>query len=148
MFTVLLILIVNKESECSTTSSTPKVEEVNPAKRLKGFAAVLQHIAEENDDVRTYWNTFNSPTETEITSYLEYPSLEPDANPLEWWKLENGRFPNLAYLAKKYLCICGTSIPSERIFSKTSHIANNLRNCLTPENVNKPVFLSCYLTVL
>ena len=78
----------------------------------------------------------------EITSYLEYPSLEPDANPLEWWKLENGRFPNLAYLAKKYLCICGTSVPTERIFSKASQIANNLRNHLTQENVNKLVFLS------
>ena len=134
-------MLIKKES--STISSTPEVEEVNPAKRLKGLAAALQHIAEENDDVHN--RTPLTPLQKikkEITSYLEYPSMEPDTNPLEWWKLENGRFPNLAYLAKKYLCICGTSIPSERIFSKAGHVANNLRNRLTPENVNKLVFLS------
>ena len=78
-------LIVNKENESSTISSTPEVEEVNPAKRLKGLAAVLQHIAEENDDVHT--GTPLTPLQKikkEITSYLEYPSLEPDANPLKW----------------------------------------------------------------
>ena len=112
-------LIVNKENESSTISSTPEVEEVNPAKRLKGLAAVLQHIAEENDDVHTGTPlTLLHKIKKEITSYLEYPSLEPDANPLEWWKLENGRFPNLGYLAKKYLCICGTSVPSKRILVK------------------------------
>ena len=36
-------LIVNKENESSTISSTPEVEEVNPAKRLKGLAAVLHN---------------------------------------------------------------------------------------------------------
>jgi len=135
-------LIVNKENE-SSHLTTPEVEETNPAKRLKGLAAVLQHIAEEDDNVHT--GTPLTPLQKikkEITCYLEYPSLEPDVNPLEWWKLENGRFPNLANLAKKYLCICGTSVPSERIFSKAGHVANNLRNRLTPENVNKLVFLS------
>ena len=67
-------LIVNKENESSTTSSTPEVEEVNPAKRLKGLAAVLQHIAEENDDVQTGAPlTPLQKIKKEITSYLEYP---------------------------------------------------------------------------
>ena len=68
--------------------------------------------------------------------------IERYRNPLEWWKTENSKFPNLANLAKKYLCICGTGVPLERVFSSAGHIANNLRNRLTLDNVNKLVFLS------
>ena len=68
-------------------------------------------------------------------AYLEYPSLEADANSLAWWKAENGWFSNLAYIAIKYLCICGTSVPSERIFCTAGHISSSLRNQLLPENV-------------
>ena len=109
---------------------------------MKGLAAVLQHIAEDDNAHSVVSLTPLQKIKKEVTSNLDYPSLEPDTNPFEWWKAENGRFPNLAYLAKKYLCICGTSIPSEKVFSSAEHIANNLRNRLTPDNVNKLVFLS------
>ena len=64
-----------------------------------------------------------------------------DADPLAWWKFENSHFPNLALLVRKYLSICGTSVPSERKFSLSGHICNNSRNRLLPESVNKLVFL-------
>lgn len=126
------------------TSVSPDEQDPIPAKRMKGLAAVIQHIIDDSED-----NTSGMPSltplqkiEKEISAYLEYPSLEADANPLAWWKAENGRFPSLAYLAKKYLCICGTSVPSERIFSSAGHISNSLRNRLLPENVSKLVFLA------
>ena len=62
-------------------------------------------------------STVLSPSEKvnlEISSYLDNPTLEMDADPLAWWKFENSRFPNLALLAREYLRICGTSVPSER----------------------------------
>jgi len=37
------------------------------------------------------------------------------------------------------------SVPSERIFSKLGHVANNLRNYLRPENVYKLAFLSFFI---
>ena len=61
---------------------------------------------------------------------------------LAWWKVECGWLPNLANLAKKYLCICGTSVPSERIFSTAGHIASRARGHLLPENVSKLLFLA------
>ncbi len=69
------------------------------------------------------------------------PSIEVDADPLDWWKIEHSRFHHLAQLARKYLCVCGTSVPSERMFSLAGHITNG-RSRLLPENVNKLVFLA------
>ena len=81
-------------------------------------------------------STVLSPSEKinlEISSFLDIPTLEMDADPLAWWKFENSHFPNLALLARKNLSICGTSVP-------TDHICNNSRNRLLPGNVNKLVF--------
>ena len=49
--------------------------------------------------------------------------------------------PNLACLARRYLTVCGTSVPSEQIFSRVGCITNH-RSRLTPENVDKLVFLA------
>ena len=61
---------------------------------------------------------------------------------LDWWREEEKKFPALSCLARKYLCICGTSVPSERLFSDGGNIVNTLRNWLTPEHVNMLMFLS------
>jgi len=50
-------------------------------------------------------------------------------NPLDWWKLEGeSKFPKLAKLAKKYLCIPATSAPSERVWSRASRILSMKRS--------------------
>ena len=61
---------------------------------MKGLAAVLQHIAEEDGSVHSVTPlTPLQKIKKEITSYLDYPSIEFNTNSLEWWK---ARFPNLA----------------------------------------------------
>ena len=37
---------------------------------------------------------------------------------------------------------CGTSVPSERVFSTAGHVCNDSRSRLLPENVNKLIFLA------
>jgi len=54
----------------------------------------------------------------EIDRYMDLTPIDPDSDPLIWWKREANNFPALAVLARKYLCIVGTSVPSERLFSK------------------------------
>ncbi|QQP50735.1 zinc finger BED domain-containing protein 1 [Caligus rogercresseyi] len=48
----------------------------------------------------------------------------------------------LATLAKRYLCVPGTSVPSERIFSAANLTVNRLRTRLTPEHVDMLIFLN------
>ena len=52
------------------------------------------------------------------------------------------RFPGLATLAKRYLTITATSVPSEKTFSLAGHIVNAKRSCLLPENVRMLLFLA------
>ena len=89
-----------------------------------------------------------SPTEHvkhQVKEYCDEAVMPTDTDALKWWLQRQSRYPALAHLAKRYLCVCTTSAPSERIFSKSGYICNKYRNCLLPENVNLLVFLSANL---
>ena len=77
--------------------------------------------------------------ENELALYLDSPFVSAEYNILEWWRNEQMKFPTLAKLARS---ICGTSVPSERIFSKASYINDHLHSKLDPKNVDKLVFIS------
>lgn len=49
----------------------------------------------------------------EMKVYCEEPIMSTDTDPLSWWKLQQSRYPTLAVVAKRYLCICATSVQSE-----------------------------------
>ncbi|KAI0229047.1 hypothetical protein LSAT2_020523, partial [Lamellibrachia satsuma] len=49
--------------------------------------------------------------------------------------------PNMCTVAKKYLCVPATSVPSEQVFSSASTIVSDRRTCLKPEKVNQLGFL-------
>jgi len=54
----------------------------------------------------------------EIENYLDpLISVPPKTDPLQWWKENRLRFPKVAIAARKWLCVPGTSTPSERVFS-------------------------------
>ena len=58
----------------------------------------------------------------ELVMYLQYLQLETDKCPLNWWKKECIHLPILSSLAQKFLCICATSVASERTFSTGDNI--------------------------
>lgn len=71
-----------QDSEDATCSDPP------PAQRLKGLAAVLKHI---QDDIPTRSTlTPRQQIDKEINSYLNFPVVESDTDPLVWWKVESG----------------------------------------------------------
>ena len=78
----------------------------------------------------------------EVDNYMRDNPPELTTNPLQWWKTNQARFPRLAKLARRYLCIPGTSVPSERVFSAAGLTVNRLRTRLTPEHVDMLIFLN------
>jgi hypothetical protein len=139
------------QSEALEIAETIAVEEVgivdtreeseseNPPvpKKLKGLGAVLRNFCKEK---RNESLSAIERVEKEKSAYLDLPTLGVEDDPLKWWKAEARRLPLLATLARKYLCICGTSVPSERLFSKAGYISGGLRARLSPVNVNRLVF--------
>ncbi|CAG8812013.1 3768_t:CDS:1, partial [Gigaspora rosea] len=59
----------------------------------------------------------------ELTQYLNEAGLSMDIDPLNWWELNRTRFPYLSQMAKNYLAIQLTSVPSEQVFSKAGDTA-------------------------
>ncbi|XP_034936456.1 zinc finger BED domain-containing protein 1-like [Chelonus insularis] len=53
----------------------------------------------------------------EFKQYLKQPVVNRFQNPIEYWKVPQDTYLVLSEIAVKYLCIVGTSVPSERLFS-------------------------------
>jgi len=80
--------------------------------------------------------------DAELTKFLQEDALDASSDPLMWWRDNQRRYPLMAKLAQKYMCICATSTSSERMFSTAGNIATPERSCLKPHNVNMLVFLA------
>jgi hypothetical protein len=83
--------------------------------------------AEQSLNFLTAFQEEPNEPESELSKYLNQKGTQ-HVDPLKWWAENESQFPNLAGLAKKYLIIPGTSVPSERIFSTPGTIVNKLRS--------------------
>lgn len=80
--------------------------------------------------------------EVEIEKYIQIPKADLDSDPLAWWKIYKSEFPNLSLLSRKYLCIQGTSVPCERLFSYGGNVITDKRTSLSAEHAEQLIFLS------
>ena len=85
--------------------------------------------------------------------YCSLPTLDffdksGSLSPLDWWKEKSGLLPNLALLAKKYLCIPATSAPVERVFSRAGLTISKKRNALNCDVASDLIFLNSNWEVL
>ena len=109
----------------------------SPSKKLKCLAAVLKKAL-----------PIVQPQEQLTTPEKVKKEIDPSCDPMNWWRKEAEYFPALAILARKYLCICRTSVPSERLFSKGGYIVNGLRCRLAPDKVNMLLLLSMNMSLM
>lgn len=79
--------------------------------------------------------------EEEVKIYQKEAPINAADNPLKWWYKNCEKFPTLALLAKRYLCIPATSVPAERVFSTAGDIVTAQRSALKPDKVDKLIFL-------
>ena len=111
-----------------------------PSKKLKGLSKVLSQCS--TDIVAQHQLTPQQKVKQEIDQFLTHPQPDISDDPLIWWKSESVRYPVLAKLAQKFLCLCATSVPSERVFSCGGNIVTDKRTCLKLEKVDSLVFLA------
>ncbi|XP_028404099.1 zinc finger BED domain-containing protein 1-like [Dendronephthya gigantea] len=78
----------------------------------------------------------------EIARYLQFPTIDGDDDPLQWWKFHENDFPLLSQYVRRYLAIPASSAPTERLFSKAGQIVTAKRVNLKPSQANMLVFLA------
>lgn len=127
-----------EDKKLSTSSASTETPEG------KGLSGLLRRIASSKQQRATEDSapaTSEATVKEEIKVYLTLPSIPAEDDPSQWWKSHASELPHLARIAKKFLCIPATSVPSERLFSASGHIASPLRALLKPEKVNMLTFL-------
>lgn len=78
----------------------------------------------------------------EVQLYFAEDTLELEKEPLAWWQKNENRFPHLAQLARRYLAIPATSVPSEQVFSAAGLLLAKIRSALSPANIDASIFLA------
>ena len=62
-------------------------------------------------------------------------------DPLVYWKNNKERYPALAKVAKRYLSVPPSSVPSESLFSETGIIDSNRRRRLLSDHLEMLTFI-------
>ena len=72
-------------------------------KRIKLMTVMESDSETENDD----------SSSDELLRYKMEMKISESINPLQWWKLNEHRYPITSFLAKTVLCLPVTSVPCE-----------------------------------
>ena len=121
--------VVQDEEEQVAVPKKPKLD------------SLLEYHESGSDSNGSSPATASDRVEKEIVQYKAEAEIDSTADPLAWWKLNYHRYPLLSVLARKFLCITATSVPSERMFSEAGTIVDKKRCSLNPSNVDRLVFL-------
>ena len=94
--------------------------------------------------VKTEKEKIQTSTYELVNQELEKYDAEPQirGDPLQWWKSREASMPILAEVARAILCVPGSSVPSERVFSKSGQLLNKKRASLKSKNVDMLIFLN------
>ena len=78
----------------------------------------------------------------EISLYSEEPPK--NISPIDYWKQNAQVYPGLFFCYQRILCIQGSSVRSEQLFSHTGYTVWDRRNRLAPDRVNKIMVIYAY----
>ncbi|XP_053554170.1 thyroid hormone receptor alpha isoform X1 [Bombina bombina] len=127
-----------------TLEEESPIEEDNPSPPKRKSTSLLMTLLGQSftDTEGTIEpKTPYAKAEEEIEKYCKAPSLPLTEDPLKWWHVHEVIFPLLSHLSKRYLCIPGTSVSAERVFSTAGDVVTAKRSTLKPEHVDQLVFL-------
>ena len=132
------------ESSVTPANLGPSTATDEPTRKKKKRSALMELIGNkfQSENERTNDTaTFKDIVQSELLRYKTEPSISVDQPPLHWWSVHQHLYPNVSKLARKYLCVVATSVPSEQLFSTAGNVLSVKRTTLLPENVEKLIFL-------
>lgn len=134
------------EIPVETTTSTVLQGDVTSNAQASSSQSAFDSMLWQDFDKQVFNSkTAINPTSAgiiEVDNFLKEPVIGRKENPLKWWKNKKEQYPRLYELAIRRLCIVGTSVPCERVFSKMGQIINERRTRLTSKRVSQIIFLN------
>ena len=144
MFFVFIIIIFfslfcffqGQEVTGADSSPSPPPQKKSVMEELFGDTLLSQEERGQKSSL-----SFTDTIREEVASYRAADGIAVGGDPLAWWKVNDKKFPHIAMMARCYLAVPATSVPSERVFSTAGDIVTAKRSCLNPENVDILIFL-------
>ena len=106
---------------------------------LSQFLASAEPSASEPNSVDVEIDRFVSMTPVDRSKF---------ATACDWWRHNHHLYPNVARVAKRYLCAPPTSVASERLFSSASRVFTDRRNRLAPKKADMLLFIKHNLALI
>ena len=132
---------LERTTELSLSHDEEMEEVKNPAQEKPEEASFWDEFDKEREEEKSFIKD-KSAIEVELSRYTESQRCERKTDPLAWWKQNERNYPSVARMAKKYLSIPATSVPSERLFSKAGEIVSSRRASIKSKNVDMILFLN------
>ena len=95
-------------------SETDAISDIQPVQNVTTNVRQMDDVAEHPDSQQ-----LPSVGVEELGLYLCESKVSCDADPYDWWKKNESRFPKLAQLARRCLSASASSVDEERVFSCT-----------------------------
>ena len=128
-------------------STSPSLEGLSPVVKMEMDApssysspkSIFDIVDGEVVDLTSAEDSVASEVDAFISSVRARGEVK---GPLQWWRTKSVDFPTLAKLARSYLAIPGSSIPSERAFSAAGLTLTKLRASLEADTADKLLFVN------
>lgn len=106
----------------------------------EGSPSFLQELFDSNSIDRSYGGN------DEVSRFIRATaSGDRHINPLDWWKTNESRFPNIAKLARNVFAIQATSVASESIFSEAGNLVDDHRCRLSDDSIRSTLLLKSWV---
>ncbi|XP_053575272.1 E3 SUMO-protein ligase ZBED1-like [Bombina bombina] len=116
---------------------TPIEDSPSPPKR-KSTSLLMTLLGQSFTDTESTIEPYTpyAKAEEEIEKYCKVQSLPLTEDPLNLRHVHEVIFPLLSQLSKRFVCIPGTSVSAERVFSTAGDMVTAKRSTLKPEHVD------------
>jgi hypothetical protein len=131
----LQIMYDNLSFELNPNNSEISTTKKSSAKQLSNEDSIFNTLF-RSESHKKKTNEIDSYLNENITEKPEY-----NCNPYTWWNDHKKKFPILFILARKFLSIPATSVPSERLFSDAGNNMTNKRTCLSSKIFQELLFI-------
>ncbi|XP_074037291.1 E3 SUMO-protein ligase ZBED1-like [Leptinotarsa decemlineata] len=129
-----------KENTVVSGNDSPTLKADQPNKTDQKFS--IWKTFEKKKSTFSPVGTAHSKAIIEVQRYVDEPPIPREEDPLEWWRKNAYNFPNLSELVKEKCVTVATSVPCERLFSKSGLMLSDRRNRLSCDKVKKLLFLN------